>query len=110
MRRIRLHIKSHMDDAREGRPGYRREEFATNKLCVVADKKAGKVKSIKDLGTRVCASWWPSTPARRASTPGKCWEKMAADKDFGADFVKALGRTSCPRDQREAGRFEGRDG
>lgn len=82
--------KSHMDDLVKAGLVTDAREFATNKLCVVADKKAGKVKSIKDLGTKgvrvvVAVDTCPAGKYTR-----KCWEKMAADKDFGADFVKAL--------------------
>jgi len=82
--------KSHMDDLVKAGLVTDAQKFATNELCVVADKKDARVKSIKDLASKgvhvvVAVDTCPAGKYTR-----RCWDKMKADPAFGADFVKAV--------------------
>jgi len=64
--------------------------FARSKLCVVAAKEPGKVKSLKDLaqpGVRVVVAV-ETCPAGKYTR--QCWDKMAASKAFGPGYVAAV--------------------
>lgn len=84
--------RGHMEEAVEAGVVTDARELARNKLCVVTDKKGGKVKTLKDLateGVRVVVAV-DTCPAGKYTR--KCWEKMAGTAEFGADFVKAVER------------------
>lgn len=84
--------QGHMEEAVEAGVVTNPQEFARNRLCVVTDKKGGKVGTLKDLateGVRVVVAV-DTCPAGKYTR--KCWEKMAGAAQFGADFVEAVER------------------
>jgi len=66
--------------------------LAKSRLCVVAAKEPGKVRTLQDLagpGLRVVVAT-ETCPVGKYTR--QCWEKMTGSKEFGPEFVAALKR------------------
>jgi len=84
--------KSHMEALTEGGHVKDTRVLAHNKLCVITDRKGGKVKQLGDLtqeGLRVVVAT-AECPVGRYTRD--CWANMSEAEDFGAAFIAGLQR------------------